>query len=122
MPSRFKVENDERHAPWRRARQRGRLSVIEQIEREYELDPLPRTVFLRPTLILVGRQDSRVGFLEALATGSEVRPEIGIALHEQYPRATIVVLDRAGHALPVGSTEVFHALVRDWVARMEELL
>jgi pimeloyl-ACP methyl ester carboxylesterase len=122
MPPRFKIENDERHAPWYRARQRGRLAVIERIEEEYELDPVPKAIFARPTLILVGRQDSRVGFLEALETGKEVRPEIGVSLQEQYPRATIVVLDRAGHALPVGSTEVFQALVRDWVARIEELL
>ena len=122
MPPRFKAENDERHAPWARARQRARLSVLERIEGNYELDPLPTQVFERPTLILVGRQDSRVGFCEALHTGEEVKPEIGIALHEQYPRATIVVLDRAGHALPVGSPEVFETLVRDWVARMEEVL
>lgn len=122
MPPRFKIDNDQRHASWARARQRARLSVLERIEGNYELDPLPKQVFDRPTLILVGRQDSRAGFLEVLQTGTEVKPEIGVALYEQYPRATIVILDRAGHALPVGSAEVFQALTRDWVSRMEELL
>jgi len=108
----------------RRQRKRAKVDVLEQIETEgnYELDPLPLKVFERPSLIIVGRQDSRVGFLEALETGEEVRAEIGIAMHAQYPRATIVALDRAGHALPVGSTDLFHALVRDWLDRVEEVL
>ncbi|MGH7188056.1 MAG: alpha/beta fold hydrolase [Acetobacteraceae bacterium] len=121
MPPRFYAENDERHARWVTARASANLDALETIEATYELDPLPVSVFDGPTLIVVGRQDSRVGFLEALESGQEVRPGVGIALHEQYPRATIAALDRAGHALPVGSPALFHALVREWLDRVEEV-
>jgi pimeloyl-ACP methyl ester carboxylesterase len=122
LPVAFHAENANRDESWAHARARANLNVLKRIEAEYELDPLPTKVFERPTLIIVGRQDSRVGFLEALATNKDVPPALGIALHKQYPRATIVALDRAGHALPVGSPDLFHALVRDWLFRMEELL
>jgi pimeloyl-ACP methyl ester carboxylesterase len=122
MPDLFEIENDERHESWLQARKRANLDVLKTIEAHYELRPRPRKIFEKPSLIIVGRQDTRVGFLEALETGKEIRPAVGIALHKQYPRATIAVLDRAGHALPVGSPALFHALVRDWVERMEEVI
>jgi hypothetical protein len=43
-----------------------------------------------PTLIIGGRQDARVGYDDA------------ISVLPQYPRATVAVLDRAGHAMPTG--------------------
>jgi hypothetical protein len=39
---------------------------------------------------------------------------------QHYPRATFALLDRAGHELPVGSQELFAALVNDWLDRVEE--
>ena len=107
MPPAFHSQNQGRHRPWSAARKRSNLAVMKAIETDYELDPLPLNVYEPPTLIVVGRQDSRVGFLEALATAKDVPAGLGIALHKQYPRATIVALDRAGHALPVGSPGLF---------------
>jgi hypothetical protein len=39
----------------------------------------------------------------------------------QYPRATLGVLDRAGHVLPTGDEDLFAALVVDWLRRMDEV-
>lgn len=62
-----------------------------------------------PTLIIGGRQDARVGYDDA------------ISVLPQYPRATVAVLDRAGHAMPTGDLELFHALLHDWLRRMDEV-
>jgi pimeloyl-ACP methyl ester carboxylesterase len=59
-----------------------------------------------PSLIVVGRQDSISGYLD------------GIDLMHRFPRATLAVLDTAGHALAWERPEVFHALVRDWLDRL----
>ena len=64
--------------------------------------------FLAPTLIIVGRQDTSVGYRDAWQ------------LVEQYSRATFVVLDRAGHIWPVDNRSLFEALVEDWLARVSE--
>ena len=59
-----------------------------------------------PSLIVVGRQDSISGYLD------------GIDLMHRFSRATLAVLDTAGHALAWERPEVFHALVRDWLDRL----
>ena len=64
--------------------------------------------FLKPTLIVVGRQDFIVGYWDAWN------------LIEQYPRATYAVLDRAGHNLPIEQEELFNLLVGEWLDRVEE--
>jgi pimeloyl-ACP methyl ester carboxylesterase len=64
--------------------------------------------FTAPTLIVTGRQDSSVGYHDAWT------------ILENYPRATFVVLDRAGHGLYVEQEDLFNALVNDWLDRVEE--
>jgi pimeloyl-ACP methyl ester carboxylesterase len=61
--------------------------------------------FSAPTLIVAGRHDSVVGYADSLR------------LSEQYPRATIAVLDDAGHALMHERPERLGALVSNWLAR-----
>lgn len=68
------------------------------------------TVFEKPTLILVGRQDSMVGYRDAWT------------ILENYPRATFAVLDRAGHNLQIEQASLFNALVEEWLDRVEESL
>ena len=63
-------------------------------------------VFDAPSLIVAGRQDSISGYLDA------------VDLMHRFPRATLAVLDTAGHALAWERPDVFHALVRDWLARL----
>jgi len=73
----------------------------------FSVDP-PPAPFVRPALFVLGRQDPVVGYRTALD------------LMDHYPRATIAVLDRAGHVLPWEQPAVFKALVMDWLDRVEE--
>ena len=60
-----------------------------------------------PTLIITGRQDHVVGYHDSLK------------LIEDYPRATFAVIDMAGHNLQIEQTELFNALVQNWLNRLE---
>ncbi len=62
-----------------------------------------------PTLFIMGRQDSVVGYRDAWP------------ILENFPRATLAVLDRAGHSLQIEQVELFHALVREWLERSSEM-
>jgi pimeloyl-ACP methyl ester carboxylesterase len=64
--------------------------------------------FFAPTLVVCGRHDESVGYRDSLR------------LLELYPRSTFAVLDRGTHGLPIDETGVFEALVRDWIARVDE--
>ena len=72
----------------------------------YELDPL-EPPFPAPTLIVTGRFDHLCGY------------EDGFRILPSFPRATYAVLDCAGHALPMERKALFHALVSDWLERIE---
>ena len=68
----------------------------------------PGPPFERPSLILAGRQDARIGFRGAWG------------LVDELPRATFAVLDLAGHHLGrIERPELFRALVGDWLGRLE---
>ena len=58
-----------------------------------------------PALVLAGRQDSVVGYADA------------IGLLGRHPHATLAVVDRAGHALLHERPEVVGPLLADWVDR-----
>jgi pimeloyl-ACP methyl ester carboxylesterase len=101
---------------WERARQEvdpGLAAadpvVTARIEASYGgTFPVEATPFDKPTLILVGRQDSVTGYRDAWG------------LVEHYPRATFAVLDRAGHALDLEQRGLFEAFVGEWLDRVEE--
>jgi pimeloyl-ACP methyl ester carboxylesterase len=88
-----------------------RLEALRQDARRYTLsddvDALPEP-FGAPTLILCGRQDQIVGYRDAWR------------IVENFPRATFAILDRADHGLLVDRPQLFHALVNDWLDRIEE--
>ena len=71
------------------------------------VDP-PATPFAKPALFVLGRQDSIVGYRGAFD------------LTDGYPRATVAVLDRAGHGLPWEQPELFAALVSEWLDRVDQ--
>ncbi len=73
----------------------------------FDVDSHPK-FFEKPTLIVVGRQDSMVGYRDALT------------ILEKYPRATFAVLDRAGHNLQIEQEHLFNALVEEWLDRVAE--
>jgi pimeloyl-ACP methyl ester carboxylesterase len=60
-----------------------------------------------PTLIITGRQDHIVGYQDTWE------------LMEEYPRAAFAVFDMAGHNLQIEQPDLFHALVHNWLNRLE---
>lgn len=64
-------------------------------------------VYDEPTLILLGRQDAEVGF------------EDQYKLYKSYSRATIQILDKAGHNLQIERNPIFNVSFLDWLERIE---
>lgn len=81
--------------------------VINNFKFSFDIDANPKT-FEKPVLILTGRQDSIVGYRDAWN------------VLKQFPRASFVVLDKAGHSLQVEQSQLFMALVSEWLDRIEE--
>jgi pimeloyl-ACP methyl ester carboxylesterase len=73
----------------------------------FNVDSLPEPMNT-PTLILAGRQDDSVGYRDAWT------------ILENFPRASFVVLDRAGHGLGIEQDTLFYTLVSEWLDRVEE--
>jgi pimeloyl-ACP methyl ester carboxylesterase len=71
----------------------------------YDVDQLDEP-FDQPSLILVGRQDTEVGYKDQFK------------LLDHYPRASFVVLDKAGHNLQIEQEALFSSLVCEWMDRM----
>ncbi|TNE37624.1 MAG: alpha/beta hydrolase [Alphaproteobacteria bacterium] len=67
----------------------------------------PQTTFTDPCLILSGRQDAIAGYRDA------------IEMLAHYPRASFALLDHAGHSLAWEQPELFHALMKDWLKRVQ---
>ncbi len=63
------------------------------------------TAFSAPTLIVAGRRDSVVGYVDAAE------------LLERYPHATLAVIEDAGHALMHERPELLAVLFGDWLHR-----
>ena len=72
----------------------------------FDVDNMPQP-FSGPSLIITGRQDAIVGYKDAWN------------ILEKYPRATYVVLDRAGHFLE-DKQGVVNVLMNEWLDRVEE--
>jgi pimeloyl-ACP methyl ester carboxylesterase len=73
----------------------------------FDVDSLPAP-FGGPTLMLTARQDHLCGYRDAWD------------LLDNYPRATFAVLDRAGHFVNIEQDALCHALMREWLDRVEE--
>jgi pimeloyl-ACP methyl ester carboxylesterase len=89
----------------------ARLEDIRQDAQRYaysfDVDTLAEP-FDEPALIVCGRQDTVVGYRDAWR------------IMENYSRATFAILDRSDHGLPIDQPGLFHALVHDWLDRIEE--
>jgi pimeloyl-ACP methyl ester carboxylesterase len=83
--------------------------IFRSYEFSFDVDEEPAS-FDKPALILAGRQDTVVGYIDAWKI-------IG-----QYPRATFALLDRAGHYLPTEQDDLLGALASEWLRRVEEAL
>jgi len=106
------VVQNQKVADWYRdvvvkARQGKNKPQIEERVYSFDLEAALHP-FEKPTLILTGRQDTHVGYKDAWN------------ILEKYPRATFAVLDRAGHALGIEQENIFHAMIHEWLNRVEE--
>ncbi len=72
----------------------------------FDVDKL-HNKFEKPTLFLVGRQDHIVGYKNSWQ------------ILENYPRATFIVMDQAGHNLQIEQEELFNKLIEEWLDRVE---
>lgn len=62
--------------------------------------------YRQPTLMVMGRQDSAVGYRDHWQ------------MIENYPRASFVILDKAGHNLQIEQDILFNAMVKEWLDRV----
>lgn len=70
----------------------------------YDINILDKP-FEKPSLFIMGRQDTEVGWKDQFQ------------LMENYPRASFVVLDKAGHNIQIEQFELFKHLVNEWITR-----
>ncbi len=63
--------------------------------------------FQKPCLIVVGKQDTEVGYKDQFK------------LLEKYPNATYCVLNKAGHNLQIEQPELFQSIVKSWLKNNE---
>lgn len=64
--------------------------------------------YTQPTLMIMGRQDSAVGYRDHWQ------------LIENYSRASFVILDKAGHNLQIEQDVLFSELVKEWLNRVAD--
>jgi len=83
--------------------------ILDHSAFSFDVDTLSEP-FVKPTLILTGKQDHISGYQNQLD------------ILENYPRATYVVLDRAGHRLQIEQEKLFNVLVDEWLERVEEMM
>lgn len=77
-------------------------STAERLGARWELAPSEGT-YAGPVLAVAGRQDSTVGYAAT------------VDLLGRYPRATLVVVDGAGHALPHEAPSVLGGVLDGWL-------
>lgn len=84
------------------------VEAMARIRKNWALTIAPESgpIYTGPSLILCGRQDSVTGF------------EDQYPLLPHYPRASYVVLDRAGHNLQIEQPELLATLIGDWLSRI----
>ncbi|HHT7189620.1 TPA: alpha/beta fold hydrolase [Bacillus cereus] len=82
---------------------------IDRLQKSYPLTmDFHREKYEKPVLLLAGRQDISVGYKDIMG------------IMENYPRATLAVLDMAGHNLQIEQPELFESLVGEWIRRTNQ--
>jgi pimeloyl-ACP methyl ester carboxylesterase len=82
-------------------------AALERISAQWEIAPVAGPAYAGPTLVVAGRDDSTVGYAAS------------VALVQNHPRATLAVVDGAGHALPHEKPELLRCLVTEWLQRVD---
>ena len=76
-----------------------------QAQLSFNVDALKKP-YMKPTLMLTGRQDSIVGYRSLWK------------IIEMYPRASFILLDKAGHNLQIEQDVLFAETVKEWLNRV----
>ncbi|MEQ2526919.1 alpha/beta hydrolase [Bacillaceae bacterium CLA-AA-H227] len=83
------------------------IKVMAKYEFSFKVDQVE---FEKPSVFLLGRQDSVVGFKDALE------------IIDKFPRGTFTVLDTAGHNLQIEQPVIFNSLLHEWLDRIDASL
>jgi pimeloyl-ACP methyl ester carboxylesterase len=82
---------------------------LEKVKNEYAFSfKIDQSEFNKPSVFLLGRQDSSVGYKDALK------------IIDKYPRGTFAVMDIAGHNLQIEQSQLFNSLISEWLDRVTE--
>lgn len=73
----------------------------------FDVDNPKYISFGKPALMIAGRQDSCVGYRDL------------IKIIENYPKASLAILNDAGHNVQIEQPELFNSLVGKWLAQFE---
>jgi len=84
------------------------FELIERLNKKFcfsfEID---NDIYEKPSLFIFGRQDNIVGYNSVWN------------ILDNYPRATLAILDVAGNALQIEQEELFNYLFFEWLDRIE---
>ena len=81
-------------------------AAAERIGESWQLTPRETATYDGPVAIIAGRLDSTVGYAAAAD------------LLDDYPHASLAVVDGAGHALPHEQPELLKVLLGEWLSRV----
>ncbi len=82
-------------------------AALDRMGQRWQLTPDDAPAYAGPTAVVAGRLDSTVGYAAA------------VDLLHVHPRASLAVVDDAGHALPHEQPALLRALLREWLTRVE---
>lgn len=86
------------------------MPFLEKLQEQYTLkSPIDTRPFNQPSVFILGRQDSVVGFKDAMA------------LDEIYTHASFAILDKAGHNLQIEQPYLFSNLIEEWLIRINRI-
>ncbi|MGE6256928.1 alpha/beta fold hydrolase [Heyndrickxia sporothermodurans] len=85
------------------------IEFLSKVKNKYALSfEVDQSDFDKPSVFLLGRQDSSVGYKDALD------------IINKYSRGTFAVLDFAGHNLQIEQPQLFNSLINEWLDRIEK--
>ncbi|MBD3408102.1 MAG: alpha/beta fold hydrolase [Candidatus Lokiarchaeota archaeon] len=85
------------------------MAFLERIKSgnySFSFDIFQMPVFEKPTLILTGAQDNSVGYRDAWK------------IKDKFLKTSFVLLDAAGHGLPLDQSVLFDMFVHEWIDRI----
>ncbi len=78
------------------------LTEVLQAELPYDVDELPKP-YMGPTLIITGKQDTEVGYIDQFE------------LQKQYCNGTYIAIAYGGHGVQIEQPEIFTGVVKGWL-------